>query len=238
MKLRRFIRDFKLSTDKINLSDQGVINQIKNVFRLKVGDLIILADGNFNEVKARIINFGKNGMEIEVTERYQNQNEPLNHIILYCAVLKKENFELVVQKSTEVGVKEIVPIITERTVKLNLRKDRLEKIVKEASEQSGRGIVPILGDPVSFDKAVVGSKNNDLNLIFDLSGVSFGNMERLGNEGHIGAWIGPEGGWTDQEIELARGSNFKIINLGKLTLRAETAAIVATYIVVHNYHCR
>lgn len=238
MRLHRFIGDFNLISDKLKISDYELVNQIKNVLRLKKGDLIILADGNLNEAKAKIINLGKDNMEVEIVEKYQNQNEPLNHVILYCAVLKKENFELVVQKATEIGVKEIMPIITERTVKLNLRKDRLEKIVKEASEQSGRGVMPMLHDVAGFEESLLRAKNNDLNMLFDQPGESFNGLNRLDKVGRIGVWVGPEGGWTNQELRSAQGSNFKIINLGKLTLRAETTAITATYIVVHNCDCR
>lgn len=75
-----------------------------------------------------------------------NQRE----VILYCAILKHENFELVVQKATEAGIKEIAPIITTRTIKLDIRKDRLEKIIKEAAEQSGRGVVPVWNWPLNL----------------------------------------------------------------------------------------
>ena len=86
---------------------------------------------------------------------------------------KKENFELVVQKAVEIGVKEIIPIITKRTVKLNLKYDRLEKIIKEAAEQSGRGILPILRKAMDFKKAIEEAEQNNINLFFDISGKKF-----------------------------------------------------------------
>ena len=142
---------------------------------------------------------------------------------------------MVVQKATEAGVKEIIPVITERTIKLNIRPSRLEKIIKEAAEQSGRGIVPILRDPVDFVDAIDGVGSNSINIIFDKSGEIFENLKFKIENCAVGAWIGPEGGWTDKELERARTENFKIFNLGKLTLRAETAAIVGTYLIVHNF---
>ena len=220
------------------LKDYELFNQIRNVLKLKIGEKIILGDGKMNEGIAEIKEYGKDFIRVEAGEIKINQNEPAGQVILYCAILKKENFELVIQKATEIGVKEIVPLITARTVKLDIKKDRLEKIIKEASEQSGRGIMPILHDPLEFNKTFDYAKHSKVNLFFDSSGGDFTEDFKLKTENYlIGVWIGPEGGWDSQELELARKSGFKIINLGKLTLRAETAAIVATYRVVHNSDC-
>ena len=233
MKLHRFVLNFNIKTGEIKFDDRELFNQIGNVLKLKIGEKVILCDGNMNEGTAEIKEYGKDFIKVEVGEIKVNQNEPLRHIILYCAILKKENFGLVVQKATEVGVKEIVPLITSRTIKLDVRKDRLDKIIKEAAEQSGRGIVPILRNPINFDEAIKAGKDNSVNLFFDCSGESFNKSDRLDHKGLIGIWIGPEGGWTDAELQLAKKSDFQIINLGKLTLRAETAAIIASYEIIN-----
>lgn len=240
MKLHRFIGNFDTGKANLKVQDKELVNQIRNVLRLEKGEEVILGDGNLNEAKVRITEIGRDFVGFEILERWQNQNEPEQSVVLYCSVLKKENFELVAQKATEAGVKEIVPVVAGRTVKLNIRQDRLEKIIKEAAEQSGRGVVPILREPINFQGATDLAKTNSLNLFLDISGESFNDQERLiiSNEGRIGIWIGSEGGWTEKELDLAQRSNFKIINIGKLTLRAETAAIVATYMVVHNCYCR
>ncbi|OGN05605.1 MAG: hypothetical protein A2659_04845 [Candidatus Yanofskybacteria bacterium RIFCSPHIGHO2_01_FULL_44_24] len=226
---------FGLAVGSSTIYDRELFNQIRNVLKLKAGEKIILGDGGLNEALAEITGYGKNSVDVEITKIEQNRNESGRRVVLYCAVLKKENFETVVQKSTEIGIKEIAPIISERTVKLDLRTDRLEKIAKEAAEQSGRGKVPILHEPVDFNKAVGMAKDNSLNLLFDSSGEFFGNCKlEIGNY-PLGVWIGPEGGWTSNEISFARNGGFTIINLGKLTLRAETAAIVASALVLlHN----
>lgn len=237
MRLHRFIRDFNLKVGELRLEDKELLNQCRSVLKLKVGEKIILCDGHRNEGLAEIKEYGKDFVEVAISEVGINKNEPERHVILYCAILKRENFELVVQKATEIGVKEIVPIVTERTVKLNIRPERLEKIIKEAAEQSGRGVVPVLHKPVGFDELVkhpMFNKLSDAQILFDTSGESFNKLERLNGTGRIGVWVGPEGGWTDKEIELARGLGFKIINLGKLTLRAETAAIVGSYLIINS----
>ena len=130
---------------------------------------MILCDGKLDEAVAKILLLAKDKAELEILEIIKNKNEPENYVILYCPILKKENFEIAVQKAVEVGVKEIVPIITARTVKFGLNKERLEKIIKEAAEQSGRGILPNLNEAIDFDKAIIEAKNkNEVNLFFQI----------------------------------------------------------------------
>ncbi len=245
MKNHRFIGDFSLKIGNLKLRDDELFNQARNVLRLKVGDEIILGDGKLNEARAKIKGYERGVVDVEILAINRNQNESKNHVVLYCSILKKENFELVVQKATEVGISEIVPIITARTVKLDVRKDRLEKIIKEAAEQSGRGVVPILHDPIDFEKAIFGVDKSSINFFFDKSGEVFqhrksGGFTMLTYKSDpspnsyklipIHIFIGPEGGWNLQEIEAAKIAGFEIISLGKLTFRAETAAIIASYI--------
>ncbi len=230
MKLHRFIRDFNLQTKILEIFDEEIINQVKNVLRLKIGDKIILADGKLNEALAEIREFRKESILVDIVEISQNKNEPVVHAVLYCSILKRENFELVVQKAVEVGVVEIIPLIAERTVKLNLKEERLKKIILEAAEQSGRGRVPILHDVMSFERALDIASQNDVNLFFDVSGSMYNSL-KMQHSGRVGIFVGPEGGWGEKEIELAKEKKFQIVSLGKLTLRAETAAIIASYLV-------
>ena len=240
MRLNRFIGNFDLSKKEVSVNDADFINQAKNVLRLKYGDKLILCDGNLNEAVAEIVNLNKEFVELKILETYKNQNEPASpadgterNIILYCSVLKKENFEWAVQKAVEVGVKEITPIITARTVKLGLNKERLEKIIKEAAEQSGRGILPRLNEAMDFDRAVdLAKNNNDLNLFFNIGGKNV--QHSMSNISKIGIFVGPEGGWDEEEIKKAQSSNgFTIVGLGKTILRAETAAVIASYQTVN-----
>ena len=240
MRLNRFIGNFDLSKKEVSVNDADFINQAKNVLRLKYGDKLILCDGNLNEAVAEIVNLNKEFVELKILETYKNQNEPASpadgterNIILYCSVLKKENFEWAVQKAVEVGVKEITPIITARTVKLGLNKERLEKIIKEAAEQSGSGILPRLNEAMDFDRAVdLAKNNNDLNLFFNIGGKNV--QHSMSNISKIGIFVGPEGGWDEEEIKKAQSSNgFTIVGLGKTILRAETAAVIASYQTVN-----
>ncbi len=232
MKVHRFIGNFNLDKKISAITDKEIYNQIKNVLRLRPGEEIILGDGKGREARAEIKDFGKQSVSVNVLRTEANQNEPEMKAVLYAAVLKKENFELVAAKAVEAGVVEIVPVITARTVKTNLRVDRLEKIIREAAEQSGRGILPVVGKILKFSEALAHAEENDANLFFEIHAPRFEQRKlAIDVSRRVGVWIGPEGGWDEEEIKMAEEKNFQIVSLGKLTLRAETAAIIATYLV-------
>lgn len=232
MRLHRFFINDGISGGKIRVKGGELVRQWRDVLRLKSGAEVFIFDGSGIEAKAKITDLSKNGAELEVKEIFKNENEAVRRVILYCSVLKRENFELVAQKATEVGVAEIVPIIAERTEKLNLRVERLEKIIKEAAEQSGRAIVPRLREPVKFEDAVREAREIYGNLFFNKTGHDIKNGPFATSPKSFAVWVGPEGGWTEGEIRIVKEAGFKIASLGKLTLRAETAAIVASYVAV------
>jgi len=232
MRLNRFLGKFDLSKKEISIKDSDFINQAKSVLRLGTGDKIILCDGESNEAIAEIVNLNKEFAELKISETYKNQNEPERYVALYCPILKKENFELAVQKAVEIGAKEITPIITKRTIKLGLNYERLNKIIKEASEQSGRGSLPKLNEAIIFDEALKLAKENDLNLFFQVGYPPLGHS--MSKFKKVGIFVGPEGGWTEEEIETAKENGFIFASLGKTTLRAETAVIVASYLACNH----
>jgi len=226
-KIHRFIGKFDLSSEQGTITDEKIVKQIFLVLKLKIGEEIKLSDGHGNEVLVQIVKINKNVVNFKLISRSKNQ-EKKNHSILYCAVLKKENFEFVVQKATEVGIDKIVPIITRHTVKLGLKMNRLQKIAQEASEQCGRSTMPIVAYPVEFHEALQLAEENDLNLFFDMDGDQ--NLVGIKDVKNISIFIGPEGGWDEEEVKfIAKNNKFKIASLGDLTLRAETAAIIASY---------
>ena len=234
MRFHRFIGDFDLRKGNLSITDGDFLNQARNVLRLKIGDRLILSDGKGKEAEGILEGLDKKSALVHISNRSENKNEPERKVVLYCALIKRENFEWVVQKATEVGLSAIVPIISERTVKLNLRKERLEKIIKEAAEQSGRTVVPSLSDPMDFNEALVeANKGNDLNLIFIPQASILISSLIFKKENRVGIFIGPEGGWTEKEIEKSREAGLKSVSLGNLTLRSETAAVVASHIVAN-----
>ncbi len=229
MRLHRFIGDFDCSLDAIEITDADVVNQIGFVLRLGVGDRLILGNGEGNECIVEISDRQKNAISVNVVERSNNANDPTVAAILYCAILKRENFELVVQKATEIGVAEIVPLITTRTIKLDIKEERLRKIIAEAAEQSGRGRLPLLHRPMRLDEAFEHARGNDVNFFFALGDASEDDVISTAGK-RRGLFIGPEGGWTNEEEEAARAAGHMLVSLGALTLRGETAAIVASYL--------
>jgi len=231
MKLHRFIVNYNLNQPRILITEKELVHQIKNVLRLKLGGFFVLANGKKEETVARIEKIDKKAIEVSLGEIVLNKNEPEIQSHLFCAVLKKENFELVVEKATEIGIKTITPIITDRTIKQRLNCERLQKIAKEAAEQSGRGIIPKINEIMTLAEAVSEAKKLEKVFVFDLRGEK--NLKMGDHEKEIGGFIGPEGGFTDEELVFFNSAGFKIVNLGSLTMRAETAAIVASFLITY-----
>jgi len=229
--MHRFILSGKLSLGELSISDYELIHQIKDVLRLKVGEDIIICDGFDSDALATILEIRKNNLQVKILSIEKNKREASRLVTLYCAILKRENFEWVVQKAEEVGVKKIVPIITERTIKSALNITRLKKIVKEAAEQSGRGTMLEICHPLDFSKILKDLPTGQMNLFCNFGGAQLSTVKIKAES--IGIWVGPEGGWSESEHELAKANNFKIISLGDTVLRAETAATIGSFLAVN-----
>lgn len=231
MRLHRFIGDFKLVPGgQIPSSDPELINQLQNVFRLRSGDSVLLCDGQGKESVASINSLGKKRIVFDLGEIRRIASPP-RAVTLYAAILKRENFEWVVEKSTECGVSKVIPILTEHTVKLALNLDRLRKIAREAAEQCGRGEVPEVINAVPFNQAILAARNSGDAVYFcdgDGSELLSRSLVGLAKGRPISIFIGPEGGWNNAERTEAEG--FERVSLGGLTLRAETAAVVASFL--------
>ena len=236
MKLHRFIGDFDFMNPPVRITDSALLHQMRNVLRLKVGDECMLADGKGNAARAIIVSIDKKSAEVAVKHVSRNENEPERHLTLFLSLLRRENTEWALQKGTEVGVKEFVLLQSERTVKLAMNEERMAKIVREAAEQSGRAVVPIVRGPESLEEALRAARTFDTILFFDSSGIGWEKVKKSAGwrKGErVAIFIGPEGGWSEKEVRLAEKMGAVIVHLGKLTLRAETAAVIASYLVLH-----
>src|SRR3989338_4709924 len=216
------------------LTDPQNHHQIPTVLKLRPEEHVVMCDGEGNETEMTVSG--------TVIETRQVDAEPKRHIILYAALLKRENFEAVVQKATELGAKEIVPLITERTVKLGFKRERLEAIVREAAELSGRGVIPIIHEPMKFEDAMRESLSKGSSYFFDTNrcvdeptSAFFAHSEmstkRVVASLHL--FVGPEGGWSEQERNFAKQNGLETVSLGPLIMRGETAAMIATFLAVH-----
>ncbi|MDD5726393.1 MAG: RsmE family RNA methyltransferase [Patescibacteria group bacterium] len=236
MKIHRFIGQYNLKPGNFELKDAEILHQMFKVLSLKPGEKVVLCDGQGQEAVGTIAKLGPDKALLLLDKPTIVATEPKRQIVLYCAVLKRENFDWVVQKATEVGVTAIIPIITQRTVKQNLNLERLLKIAKEAAEQSSRGKIPTVSQPIAWSAALELAQGNDVSLFFDIKAEAT-IMESIQGKNHIGIFIGPEGGWDPKEIQAAKSHNFITSSLGLLTLRAETAAIVASYLACSAPFC-
>ena len=146
-------------------------------------------------------------------------------IHLYLSLIKKDKFELAIEKATELGVSSITPVIAERSQYKQVREDRLKKIVKEATEQSGRTTLPKISPTETVEEVVV--KHQDV-LVLHMDGTPLSEIS-IGED--VSMLIGPEGGWSEKELELFKEKNVQVVSLPFGVLRAETAAIVASAVV-------
>jgi len=226
--MQHFIIDADLSVSSLQITDKNIAHQMKNVLRFKVGDEIIVLDGSGKKAKGQITELHKKGAVIELRDP-EVLPAPKRRLRLYVGLSKKPStFELIVQKATELGVTDIIPLAAERCQVKHLRKpERLELIIKEASEQCERAYLPKL-----HDVKVITDIQEGLTLVGDardtdieLSEIEFKDREA------VNVLIGPEGGFTDFEIQSLRNSGAKVFLLGENILRMETAAIAALSII-------
>ena len=234
MKLHRFIGDFDVTKEGFSVTDAALVLQMRKVLKLSIGERVILGDGKGEETICEIISYGKDSVEFGACDfQGENENESIYETLLCLSILKNDHFELAVQKATEVGITSIVPILTKRTVKLNVKADRLRKIVKEAAEQSHRGVLPIVREPLYFPDALIEARDRGTALFFD-GATDAKDVTAIKTKGPSYLFIGPEGGWDDAERVLARDAKAQTVTLGPTTLRAETAAIIASYLFTHD----
>lgn len=229
MKLHRFIGSYDIGAETIEINNPEIVKQIKGVLRLEVGEALVLSDGRGKLAEYEIKEITKDQIDCSFL-RTLPVSDPDKKVSLYLAILKKENFELAVQKAVECGVTNIIPVLTERTVKTGLNTTRLEKIIREASEQSERAIVPTLQKILPFENALAHGYASEEKVLFDANSSAYSPKD---NAKSASIFVGPEGGFTEKEIAMARSAGYIISSLGSLILRGETAAVIATYRAVH-----
>lgn len=226
---RFYIPSSDLGRDTIAIIDPHRIHQIARVLRMKNGDLLSVFNDNGEEAEIRLLEVANRQILGQIMGHITRQTEPGLRISLYQAIPKKPSlFELVIEKATELGVTEIYPMITERTEKRRLGKfERLERIAIEATEQCNRTHVPIIHHPIPLETALRQVKNGYLAYEYSeaIGLTDYGQALSAGSA--IGILIGPEGGFSQKEVDLAKKANVRIFSLGSRILRTETAAIAA-----------
>jgi 16S rRNA (uracil1498-N3)-methyltransferase len=230
MKLHRFFSPEKIDDGMSQMVGSSIAytdasHQWQKVLRFNRGERVILFDGSGYDVVCEIEDYQGQTVVLRVVEKKENKIKAVRKIVLYAALVKKDTFEWIVQKATELGVSDIVPVLAERSEKKNINSGRLEKIIIEAAEQSGRGTLPRLHAEISCKEALSG--NHPQSILFDPLGKKITAEEIKNMPDTIGVFIGPEGGWSPHEIKAFEDAGIVVRSLGPQILRTETAAVAA-----------
>jgi 16S rRNA (uracil1498-N3)-methyltransferase len=193
------------------------------VFHFVPGDKVILFDNSGYQYLAEILSFDKDGVSFTLLEKQINNVRPERETWLYASIIKKDNFEWIVEKATELGVAHIVPVISDRTEKKNLNLERLSKVSIEAAEQSGRATLPEIHEICSLAECLEAYKDIS-SLVWEPTVEKFDREELKEIRG---IYIGPEGGWTEKELQMFKEKGITVRSLGPQILRAETAVVAA-----------
>jgi len=215
-------------------------HQLGRVLRLKRGDHVLLNDGGARDYEVQLTAVSPYAVTAVVVAEREAPPEPQVTLVLYQSLIRANRFDLVLEKGTEIGVSRFVPVIAARSqVQGNgepsgPRGERWKRVVNEAAEQCGRGRLPAVDQPLPFDDAVRRARGIKL--------LPYESERRLGISAYLRAlsrrpdtvslFIGPEGGFEDSEVELARESGAEIVSLGPRILRSETAGIIASALVL------
>lgn len=220
---RFFISPDAIKDKKFFITDPGLVHQMTRVLRFQPGEKLELLDNSGKIYWSEVEEINKKEVKGKIIEAIDRPDAPKHEINLCPALLKRDNFELVLQKATELGVAEITPIIAARSIKkIKFIPARWLKIVKEAAEQSGRTMIPAINEPMSAAKAM--EKYNP-GIICQAEAKK--SIREIDPDKKINFYIGPEGDFTKEEIEVAIKNKIEPVNLGSNVLRAETAAIAA-----------
>jgi len=242
MKLHRFFINKKIDDSlEIEITDVELVHQLLNVLRIKIGDRFIFLDGEGNESEVKCEEVLKNKLTFskEKIKKSSKQNEI--YLSLCPAILKKDKMEYVLQKCTEIGVLEFCPIVSNRTEKINLNMKRLDKIVREASEQSEKSYLPSIHNITNLNELILENETNGNKYFLDMNAplidvtqiIKKYTNHKLNNQNNkITIFIGPEGGWSEEDVDLFVSNNVKPISLGETVLRAETASIAISSLIL------
>ena len=220
------------------LQKQIVMNEetskhVVQVLRMKVGEQLNLTDGKGSLISCEIIDDHKKHCMVEVKET-SFKEQSTRKVVVAISLLKNSNrFEWFLEKATEIGVAEIIPLICERTEKEKFRQDRMQGIVISAMLQSQQTWLPILQEPVDYKKMIEQSSAEQKFIAHCEEGNKQILHRDIRTSAHPLICIGPEGDFTEQEIELALQYDFIPVSLGETRLRTETAGVVAATLLTH-----
>lgn len=247
---------FFVEPEHLNLDDKTLyidgedVKHISKVLRYGQGDEIEVCDSNGHEYICRIESIDKTRIDLSIVDEVDINRESRIRVSLYQGVPKSTKMEIILQKLTEAGVDEIVLVNTKRSVvnikgdKADRKFDRWERIIYEAAKQCKRGMIPKLRGILSFKEALEDMGKNDINICPYEVEKSLGIKEALQtgqvkkilenkDEVRVGIFIGPEGGFAEEENEMVKTAGIASVTMGPRIFRTETASIVATAITLY-----
>jgi len=209
----------------------NIHKQIVAVLRMKIGDPISLMIGDGEEHDGTITEITKSAVMGVIAG--SKITKPIQPAITVCAAItKRDTFEWTLQKCTELGAAKFIPLLTDRVIKRPKETPkRWVDIIREAAEQSGRTTLPEITEPLSLKEAFAYTEKC-IRIFFHESGGA--KLPKLHESSCVAIFIGPEGGFADNELVIAKEAKAHIVTLGDLVLRAETAAIVGTTLLRFN----
>ena len=239
--MRRFYVSPKTLGGEAVFLEGEVAHRMASVLRMSPGDRAVLFDGSGDDIVIRLDVVSRGLVSATVLERRRGTAEPQVQITLFQGTLKGDKLEWVLQKGTEVGVTAFVPRICERSVARpegktsSGRMARRNKIILEAAEQCGRSRLPTLSSPVEFREACREAGASGLGLIpwEEAKDASLREVLKAQSSRNVSIFIGPEGGFKEEEVGYARDQGLMPVSLGRRILRAETAGLVAATAVLY-----
>ena len=235
---RFFLPPDSIQSGHVRFPDE-IARQIARVLRLQPGEVVIVLNGEGLAYEVELQSVEPRAATGQVRAERPATGEPTVQLTLFVALTQREKFEWVLQKCTEVGVVEFVPFVSARTLvqdmEVTRKLERWQKIVREAAEQSRRGRVPAVMLPRSFQEATGQAAE------FDLAVIAWEGEEETTLHAavtglpvsRVALFIGPEGGFSQEEVDAARKAGVRPVSLGERILRMETAAIVASALILH-----
>jgi 16S rRNA (uracil1498-N3)-methyltransferase len=228
---RRFFVEGPLQAGALQLSGREAHHLVR-VLRIGVGGSVVLFDGGDFEAQAEVIRVGESSVNLNVHEPRAAQTHPSVELILGVAVPKGDRFGWLVEKATELGVRRLVPLITERSVVVpgDGKLEKMRRTIIESSKQCRRARLMELDEPQKWHEFVAREMDAGTLWVAHPAGVPL-DLELVPHKGRVVAAVGPEGGFTDAEVELAAERGAALLSLGPRLLRIETAALTLAALV-------
>ena len=212
---------------------------ITKVLRLTAGDRITVFDTESIEYEGVIMDISSGTIAVQVGNTLRLQTESKLELNLFQAILKGNRMDTVISQATQLGVSGIFPLISERTqVRSTAKVDRWNKIARESTKQCGRTVPPAVSEPVDLQRSLEIRNESEMKIILyeNQSELLRDYMSSHGNSVKtINIFIGPEGGFSEQEISLAKEKGYTVLGLGERILRAETASVVSLALLQSRY---